>query len=170
MTSFLERIFGAPRRLPEKQLPESGWASYDSPTGFYSFQHPADWQLAREGSQVQVTPPQGTGLVMLSARYGRTTRPPTLEAWLCGAFETCQPTSKPQLLDRKGWIGFRQTFSGQEQGQPIEWWAVIGWVPSAVVLLAVRDSPEDMKAQRAVYETILASLDLYNPKPPRNRR
>jgi hypothetical protein len=93
-----------------------------------------------------------------------------LEAWLGGAFETCQPTSKPQLLERRGWIGFRQTFRGEERGQPMEWWAVIGWVPSAVVLLAVRDSPQEIQTHRPMYEQILASLELYNPKPPRNRR
>lgn len=169
MTSFLERLFGAPRQEREQRLPEPGWTAHQSPAGFYCFHYPADWQLAREGGELQVTPPQGSAVAVLSAVYGRATRPPQLERWLCGAFETCQPTTRPQLLDRKSWIGFRQAFCGEDHGQSIEWRAEIGWVPNAVVLLAVRDSPQGMQAHAATYEQILASLDLYNPKPPRNR-
>jgi hypothetical protein len=168
--SILERIF-RPHAVPSgPRQPDRGWRLYTSPTGFYSFHYPEDWTLSKEEGRIELRPSEGSGAVTVSALYGRTSRPPSLEAWLCDAFEGCEAISKPRMLERSGWLGYQQSFAGSEQGERVEWLAVIGWSPHALVLMAARDTPEGIAAQHRVYQQMLQSLELHNPKPPRNRR
>ncbi len=138
------------------------WVTYRSQVGFFSIEHPVDWSVSVEDNIVNVSPPDGTGAVTVSAFHGTTPVPNFAEKWLEDTFEQEEPLSEREAVARNGWSGFRQGFvsSGPD---PRAWVAIVAALEPVFVLITANDIPKQFGERGETYGRILESLCLHRP-------
>ena len=75
------------------------WVTYQSPSAFYSVEHPSDWKVERDENIVNI----------VSAYIGEPA-PGDAERIISEAFAAQEPTSPLLAVTGSGWKGVRRTF------------------------------------------------------------
>jgi hypothetical protein len=89
---------------------EPEWVTYQSPSGFYSVDHPSDWRVKREENIVNIFPDDDSGAVTISAYLGKAAAGDPEQLIAKAPFNRFQPTSPLLRVTGSGWTGVRQTF------------------------------------------------------------
>lgn len=145
-------------------VPEDRMITYESPAGFYTVEHPANWKVVRDENIVNILPPEGSGETTISAFHGGSASPMALNGMMQRVFKNHEVVSPIQPLSQNNWDGLQAEFL-----QPIEngsrVWLVIGaCYRKVLVLITANDAQEAMPSQRHIYESILNSLTLSDPE------
>lgn len=141
---------------------ENGWLAYESPSGFYTVEHPGIWRIKREENILNIYPPDGDGAVTISAFYEI---PPTaLKGLIERTFKNYQIVSPLNAISRNNWEGFHCELT-QTTDTGFRSWLVIGaYYKKVSVFISANDTQESMPLQRAIYEYILDSITLADPE------
>ena len=142
---------------------ELEWVTYQSPSGFYSVDHPRDWRVERDGNVVNISPDNDSGAVTISAYIGKAV-PDLAEQLISGSFATEQPTSPLLKVSGSGWKGVRRTFIDKSNTPHREWVAVVATNVHGTVMITSNEVSTRIAERGPVYARILQSLRLSTPR------
>jgi hypothetical protein len=145
---------------------EPKWATYRSPTQFYSVDHPSDWRVERDKNIVNIISDDDSGAVTISAYIGKLDAPPPVvaERLISKAFPTQQPTSPLLTVTGSGWTGIRRTFLDKSKTPHREWEIIVATNADGMVIITSNEASPRMAERSPVYTRILQSLRLSTPK------
>jgi hypothetical protein len=147
---------------------EPNWATYRSPTEFYSVEHPGNWRVKRDENIVNIMPDDTGGGVTISAYIGKRGKPlpVTAEQLISSAFPTQQPTSPLLTVTGSGWKGLRRTFLDKSKTPQRESEIIVATSADGMVIITSNEASPRMAERAPVYTRILQSLKLSTPKLP----
>lgn len=138
--------------------------TYESPAGFYTVEHPANWKIVRDENIVNILPPEGSGEITISAFHGGGATPMALNGFIQRFFKNHEVVSPIRPLSQNNWDGLQAEFL-QTVETGLRSWLIIGACYGKVlVLITANDTQEAMQSQRNIYESILNSLTLSDPE------
>ncbi|MGH7950808.1 MAG: hypothetical protein ACREFE_02660 [Limisphaerales bacterium] len=149
------------------QVPEDRMITYESPAGFYTVEHPANWKIKRDENIVNILPPEGGGEITISAFHGSGASPMALNGLMQRVFKNYEVVSPMRPLSQNNWDGLQAELL-QKVETGLRSWLVIGaCYRKVLVLITANDTQEAMPSQRHIYESILNSLALSDPEEAR---
>jgi hypothetical protein len=139
----------------------AAWIHHQSPTGFFSVEHPPDWKTERAENSLNIVPPWGTGAVTISAYFRGGTDPVPLEKLFGRTFDPADAQSDRIPIQSEKLVGFKQEFEIGEEGDASWWIAAIGEKGNVFALITANEAPATMDEHRSTYEVILNTLELH---------
>jgi hypothetical protein len=137
---------------------ESGWLAYESPSGFYMVEHPADWRIRRDKNILNIFPPEGSDEITISAFHNVPLT--TVNGLIERTFKDYQVVSPLSAISQNNWDGLQGEFL-QTVETGLRSWLVIGArYKKVLVFITTNDTQEAMQSLRPFYEFILSSLTL----------
>jgi hypothetical protein len=149
---------------------EDGMLTYESPVGFYTVEHPADWRVSRDGDDgniANICPPEGSGAVTISAFHGGSASPMALSGMFDRIFKSFEVVSSKRPFSQNNWDGLQAEYLQSVDGGFRSWLVIGALYRKTMVLITANDTQEAMPALRQTYESILYSLALADPEESR---
>lgn len=139
------------------------WSVYTSPAGIYSVEYPSKWHVVREENVVNISPPDESGAVTISAYVGLPADPDLIKSLLSAPFAECEVRSPVKKEARNDWVGYSQEFSCPNQDGTREWIGTMAQNGRNSALITANDESRRMPKRRSTYLRILESLRVIKP-------
>ncbi|WP_342360040.1 hypothetical protein [Terrarubrum flagellatum] len=145
---------------------ELKWVTYQSPTGFYSVEHPGDWRLERDENILNIIPGDKRGAVTISAYVSKSGKPSRarVEQLISSVFRTQRPTSPLLAVTGSGWEGLKQTFIDESITPHVELQVIVATSADGMVIITSNEASPRIAERIPVYTRILRSLTLSTPR------
>ena len=140
-----------------------GWTVYTSPASLYSVEYPSDWHVTREENIVNISPPDESGAVTISAYVGLPADPKLVKKLLTSQFAKCEARSQITKEARNDWEGYTQEFVCPNQDGRREWVSTVAQKGGTSVFITAHAESRRMSESRSTYLHILQSLRILEP-------
>ena len=142
---------------------EPKWVTYQSPSGFYSVDHPSDWRVEKDENIVNIIPGDDSGAVTISAYLGKPAAGYP-EQLIAETFGTYQPTSPLLTVTGSGWKGVRRAFLDKSRTPHRELVIVVAANARGMVIITWNEVSPRIAESAPVYGRIFSSLKLSTRK------
>lgn len=133
-------------------------AAFTGPAGLYTVHYPADWHVAHDDSVANISPPDETGAVTISAYYGETATVELAKHLIQRASKDWTVVSELAPRLHNNWNGIIGEFNHTDDVGPRVWIVVGACRNGVLVLITANDLAGAMKSRRNTYQAILDSL------------